>query len=216
MRYLWGALVVAVGTVFAAAAPAHAVIVPGTALGPDGFSVILGSAEAPVQLEIFCEPQCPICAQFEGASSDALTRRLASGDLAVTYRWVTFLDGKRHTNKSARIANALILAADPGTPATAYQGFVAEMYREQDPHGDRPTATDLATMAARNGVAGWPIARIAIDLPAVDTAVMNSTNMTRLKQVNPDNPGTPTVYDLNNNRVIDPQGAGWLDALFAS
>lgn len=216
MRYLWGALVIAVGSVVAAAAPAHADIAPGTALGPDGFSVVLGAAEAPVHLEIFCEPQCPVCAQFEAASSDALTRRLASGQLAVTYRWVTFLDDKRHNNKSARITNALILAADPGTPATAYQGFVTEMYREQDPHSDRPTATDLATMAARNGVAGLPIARIAIALPAVDTAVMSSTNMTRLKQVNPDNPGTPTVYDLNNNRVIDPQDAGWLDALFVS
>lgn len=215
MRYLWGALVLAVGSVFAAA-PAHADVAPGTMLGPDGVSVVLGAAGAPVHLEIFCEPQCPVCAQFEDAANDALRSRLASGELAVTYRWVTFLDDKRRNNKSARIANALILAVDPGTPATAYQGFVAEMYRGQDPHSDRPTPTDLATMAARNGVPGLPIARIAIDLPATDTAAMNSTNMARLKQVNPENPGTPTVYDLNNNRVIDPQGAGWLDALFVS
>jgi len=216
MRHLWAAIAVALSGVFAIAAPAHAETAPATVLGADGFSVIVGATDAPVQLEIFCEPQCPICARFEDASGDALSQRLAGGDLAITYRWVTFLDDKRHNDTSARIANTLLLAADPGTSAPSYQGFVTEMYREQNGSADPPSATQLATMAARNGVSGLAIARIAIDLPAVDTAVMNSTNMTRLEQVNPENPGTPTVYDLNTNEVVDAQGPGWLDSLFAS
>jgi hypothetical protein len=31
--------------------------------------------------------------------------------------------------------------------------------------------------------------------------------------VNPADPGTPTVYDLKTNRVVDIQDPGWLDAL---
>ncbi|BBY55170.1 thioredoxin domain-containing protein [Mycobacterium koreense] len=216
MRYLLAALAVTLGSAFTLATPAHADTAPGTAIGADGFSVLVGAADAPVQLEIFCEPQCPVCAHFEDASGDALSQRLAAGDLAVTYRWLTFLDGKRNNDTSARIANTLLLAADPGTPAPSYQGFVTEMYRAQNGSADAPSATQLATMAAHNGVSGMAIARIAIDLPAADTALMNSTNMTRLKQVNPDNPGTPTVYNLNTNDVIDAQESGWLDSLFVS
>lgn len=214
MRYLWGVIVVAVGCALTAAGPARADAAPATALGPDGFSVVLGSAGAPVHLEIFCEPQCPICAHFMAASGDGLAHRLGSGELSVTYRWLTFLDAKRNNSKSARISNALILAADPATPPAGYQGFVNELYRTQDPHNAGPFAGELATMAARNGVAGLAIARIAIELPAVDTAAMNDTNMTRLKQVNPENPGTPTVYNLDTNSVVDAQDPGWLDALF--
>ncbi len=217
MRHLLAAIAaVTFSGVLALATPAHADAAPATVLGADGFSVVVGAADAPVQLEIFCEPQCPICAHFEDASGDALSQRLATGDLAVTYRWLTFLDDKRDNDTSARIANTLLLAADPGTSAPSYQGFVTEMYRAQNGSPDAPSATQLATMAAHNGVSGLAIARIAIDLPAADTALMNSTNMTRLKQVNPDNPGTPTVYNLNTNEVIDAQEPGWLDALFAS
>ncbi|MGV0634941.1 thioredoxin domain-containing protein [Mycolicibacillus trivialis] len=214
MRYLWAAVVVALGCLVTG--PAHADVAPATTVAADGFSVLLGSPDAPVQLEIFCEPQCPVCAQFEDASGGALAHRIGNGELAVTYRWLTFLDQKRGTDKSDRIANALILAADPATPPVAYQGFVNEIYRQQDAHSPSPSAAELATMAARSGVGGMAIARIAIDLPAVDTAAMSSANMDRLKQVNPDNPGTPTVYDLGSHTVVDVQDGGWLDALFAS
>lgn len=212
MRFLWGAVLIAVGC--ALAGPARADAAPGVVLGPDGFSVIVGSPDAPVHLEIFCEPQCPICAQFEDASGAALADRLGRGQLSVTYRWATFLDAKRHNDKSARIANALILAADPSTSPVAYQGFVNEIYRTQDKDSPGPNSTDLATMAARNGVAGMAIARIAIDLPAVDVAAMNDANVSRLKQVNPDNPGTPTVYNLDTNTVVNLEDPGWLDGLF--
>ncbi|OHV03669.1 thioredoxin domain-containing protein [Mycobacterium talmoniae] len=217
MRY-WrvGAAVLAACWLVAGVGPARADVAPGTTVTGDGDGVLVGAPDAPVQLEIFCEPQCPHCAQFEAASDADLTRHLASGQLAVTYRWLTFLDAKHDNAASARAATALLAAADPATPATAYQGFVAELYRRQDPHGTGPTVTELATMAAQNGVAPLAIARIAAAVPMVDTAAMNTANRDRLTAANPDNPGTPTVYDLNAHRVIDTQDAGWLDKLVVS
>jgi len=45
----------------------------------DGDGVLVGSWIAPVQLAIFCEPQCPHCAEFESTDGDRLAAALASG-----------------------------------------------------------------------------------------------------------------------------------------
>jgi hypothetical protein len=183
---------------------------PGTALTGDGYGVQLGSADAPSRLEIFCEPQCPHCAEFEVASGDQIERELGSDRLAVTYRWLTFLDDKRGNDTSVRLGNALFLAADPATPAVAYQGFVNQVYRQQDSHGNGPTADDIAAMARQSGVPDPVVDRIAAGEPAVDTAAMNAANRDRLNRTNPENPGTPTVYDLNADNVVDTDDTGWL------
>jgi protein-disulfide isomerase len=218
MRYWWGAVaVLALCSLVSGVAPVRAEAgEPVTALTDDGFGVLVGSPEAPVQLEIFCEPQCPHCAQFEAASGDQIGRELDAGRLAVTYRWLTFLDDRRDNDASAQMSTALMSAADPATPARAYQDFVTDLYDHQDPHADPPTATGLATMAAHNGVAPMAIARIAAGLPSVDTAAMNTANRERLNQVNPDNPGTPTVYNRGTDTVVETQDAGWLDGLLGA
>ncbi|HZC91512.1 MAG TPA: thioredoxin domain-containing protein, partial [Mycobacterium sp.] len=77
----------------------------------DGYGVLLGSPIAPVQLEILCDPQCPYCAELESTDGDRIAGDLASGRLAVTYRWLTFLDGKHHNAVSSRVADALFVAA---------------------------------------------------------------------------------------------------------
>lgn len=175
----------------------------------DGYGVVVGSVDAPVRLEIFCEPQCPHCAQFESSYGQQIADNLGSGRLAVTYRWLTFLDDRHHNDTSAKVSNALFLAADPTTSATAYQAFVQEWYRT----GGNPNKDDLAAMARESGVPEWVAMRIAAGVPAVDTAAMNGANRARLEAVNPENPSTPTVYDLKTNRVIDLQDPAWLDTL---
>jgi hypothetical protein len=182
--------------------------VPRTA---DGNGVAVGSGAAPVQLEVFCEPQCPHCADLESTYGDRLAGDLAGGRLAVTYRWLTFLDDKHHNDASARISNALFLAADPSTPATAYQAFVQDLYRHQS--SDGPNNGDIAAMARESGITEVVADRIASGDYAVDTATLNNANRARLGQVNPENPGTPTVYDLKANKVVDIQDPAWLDGV---
>src|ERR1700753_2432723 len=117
----------------------------------DGNGVVVGSGGAPVQIEIFCEPQCPHCAELESTYGDRFAADLASGRLAVTYRWLTFLDAKHHNHASARISNALFLPADPTTSPTAYQALVQDLYRHQSPDG--PNNGEIAAMARESGVA---------------------------------------------------------------
>jgi protein-disulfide isomerase len=180
--------------------------VPRTA---DGNGVTVGSGAAPLQLEIFCEPQCPHCAQLESTYGDRLAGDLASGRLAVTYRWLTFLDDKHHNDVSARVSNALFLAADPTTSPAAYQAFVQDLYRHQS--SDGPTNDDIATMARDSGIPDVVADRIAAGDHVVDTAALKDANKARLTEVNPADPGTPTVYDLKANKVLDIQDPGWLD-----
>ena len=177
----------------------------------DGTGVLLGSPMAPVQLEIFCDPQCPYCAELESADGDRLGAALAGGRLAITYRWLTFLDARHHNDVSARVTNALFVAADPATPPTAYQAFVQDIYHHQS--ADGPSNNDVAAMARESGVPDWVADRIASGDNVVDATAINDANKARLKEENPDNPGTPTVYNLNTKNVVDTQDSGWLDTL---
>jgi protein-disulfide isomerase len=177
----------------------------------DGNGVVVGSGGAPVQLEIFCEPQCPHCAELESKYGDRIAADLASGRLAVTYRWLAFLDEKHHNDVSARIGNALFLAADPTTSATAYQAFVQDLYHHQS--ADGPNNSDVAAMARESGITDAVADRIAAGDQMVDTNAVNDANRARLGQVNPEHPGTPTVYDLKANKLVDIQDPAWLDAL---
>jgi Thioredoxin len=179
----------------------------------DDYGLLVGSAAAPVQLEIFCEPQCPHCAELESTYGDPIATGLASGRLAVIYRWLTFLDDKHHNDVSARISNALFSAADPTTPAMAYQALVQDLYRHQSPDG--PNNDDIAAMARESGVPEVVADRIAAGNHAVDAAALNDANRARLNEENPQNPSTPTIYNLNTKSVVDLQDAGWLDELIS-
>jgi hypothetical protein len=167
-----------------------------------------------VQLEIFIEPQCPHCAQFESIYGDKIAGYLSDGRLAMTYRPMTFLDKKNQNDASARIGNALFLAVDVATPATAHQAFVQNLYRRQNGVSP-PTNDDIAAIARESGVPEWVATRIAAGDPAVDGNAMADANSERLKAENPSNPVTPTVYDLKANRAVDIQDPGWLDDMFS-
>jgi protein-disulfide isomerase len=187
---------------------------PGAAPSSDGYGVMLGSPNAPVQLETFIEPQCPHCAQFEATHGDAIAGYLADGRLAMTYRPMTFLDKKNHNDASARIGDALFLAIDVATSATAYQAFVQDLYRHQN-DASPVSNEDIAAMARESGVPEWVATRIAAGDPAVNSNAMAAANMGRLKAENPANPVTPTVYDLKANSVVDIQDPDWLDNMFS-
>jgi hypothetical protein len=94
---------------------------------------------------------------------------------------------------------------------TAYQAFVQDLYRHQS--SDGPNSGEIAAMARESGIPEAVADRIAADDHAVDTAAVSDANRARLDQVNPENPGTPTVYDLRANKVVDIQDPAWLDAL---
>ena len=65
---------------------------PPLALSEDGFGIVAGYPDAPVQIEIYTEPQCTHCAELQPAFGGDIERYINLGQLAVTYRPLTFLD----------------------------------------------------------------------------------------------------------------------------
>ena len=189
---------------------------PLTQVSEDGYGVVAGFADAPVQIEIFAEPQCSHCADLQRDAGDSIRQYLATGQLAVTYRPMTFLETADY-HYSERVSNALfVVAQDDRTPAVAFQRFVEELWADQDPSGKGPTDDEMAEKARTAGVPEELAQRIADGEGAVDAAEMDEMNYEYLYLIDPLNTGTPTVYDLMNDRKVDIYDKDWLDKLVAS
>lgn len=185
--------------------------VPGVSLTADGFGIIAGRPDAPAQIEVYTEPQCTHCAHLQDTDGPEMKGLIALGLLTVTYRPVTFL-GTGY-GYSAKVAGAMFLAAGHGTSAPALQAYVATLWGHQSPGGSAPSDGQLASWAADSGVSAEAVASIQSGEHAVDTDEMTLTNETRLQAIRDGDAGTPTVYDLSADAVVDIQEAGWLAKL---
>lgn len=189
---------------------------PLTQVSEDGFGIQAGFDDAPVQIEIFAEPQCTHCADLQHDAGESIRRHIAGGRLAVTYRPMTFLE-MSGSDYSGRVSNALFVAAQDGrTPAVAFQKFVEELWADQDPSGKGPTDDEMADKARNAGIPEELAQRIADGEAAVDTVEMDATNYDYLYLVDSVNTGTPTVFDLVNDEKVDIYDEDWLDKLVAS
>ncbi|MFL0176979.1 DsbA family protein [Mycobacterium sp. SMC-13] len=186
---------------------------PGVTLTADGFGIIAGRPDAPAQIEVYTEPQCTHCAHLQDTDGPEMKSMIALGLLTVTYRPVTFLDTEY--GYSAKVANAMFLAAAHGTSAPALQAYVATLWGHQNPGGSAPSDGQLAGWAADAGVSAEAVTTIQFGEHAVDTDEMTMTNETRLQEIRDGDAGTPTVYDLTGNTVVDIQETEWLAKLTA-
>lgn len=187
------------------------------AISDDGFGIVTGFDDAPVHIEIFTEPQCTHCAHLQSEFGDSIGYYIGIGALNVTYRPLTFLDenGNEH---SARVSNALFLAADgPNQKATGtqFQGFVEQLWAQQDPGGPGPSDDEMADIARGLGMPDDVVAQIASGGSAVDIIELNEANIQLLASVGDDYAGTPTVYGVDADRRIDLADEEWLDKLMS-
>jgi protein-disulfide isomerase len=187
---------------------------PGVAITSDGFGIVAGFADAPVQLEIFTEPQCPHCAHLQATYGEDIKRYIESGQLAVTYRPMTFFDDEYSVDYSAVVGNALFLAVGPSTSAAVFQTFVEDLWANQQLAFADYNAKDFADTAKDSGVSDAIVKRIGNGDKAVDTDKMESENQTLLSDEAPESPGTPTVYNLSQKETVDIDDDNWLHHLF--
>jgi protein-disulfide isomerase len=185
----------------------------GVAVTSDGFGIVAGFADAPVQLEIFTEPQCTHCAHLQATFGEDIKRHIQSGDIAVTYRPMTFLDDEYDIDYSAVVANALFLAVGPSTTAATFQTFVEDLWANQDLSFVDYTGDDFADIARDSGLSDDIVAKISDGDAAVDTTDLASQNENLLSDESPQSPGTPVVYNLKQKETIDIGDADWLDHL---
>lgn len=200
---------------------------PRVAMTQDSFGIRAGLPDAPVQLEIYTEPQCTHCADLQHDFGDRFAYYIGAGQLAITYRPMTFLDTPDTDGHSARVANALFVAATPGgqgdaarsTTGAQFQRFVERLWANQDPGGRGPDDATIADFARAAGVPGFQAHQIetgAQEKSAADLADMESTNFEFLYEVDPLNTGTPTVFDLHAGQKLDIYDDDWLSKLMES
>ncbi len=196
---------------------------PPLAVSKDGTGIIAGYPDAPVQIELFTEPQCDHCAELQHSYGDEIASYINLGELAVTYRFLTFLDDQPDEEYSWGVVNALFLAAEPTSttkPASGpeFQRFVEELWASQDPGGPGPSEADMADMATKAGLPAEVAQRIGDDsvTPQADIDQVAQENYSLLLSVSPSSPGTPMVYDLNNDETVDLHDKDWLASLMSS
>ncbi|MGV0807099.1 DsbA family protein [Mycolicibacterium setense] len=188
---------------------------PGSEITEDGWGVQIGYPDAPAQIELFTEPQCPACANLQHQSGDAIAAAVGQGRLAVTYRPLTFLD-MSVTEYSANVANALFLAAGAGTTGMAFQAFVEDLWSHQQPEGSPgPTDEEIAAMAADSGVGAEQTDKIAAGESIIDSEQLNEANAELLSETQYE-VSTPAVYDLVGEQVVDTSDPDWLAKLLAT
>ncbi|WP_422742191.1 DsbA family protein [Mycobacterium sp. WMMD1722] len=187
---------------------------PGTSVTDDGYGILVGDPDAPAQIEIFTEPQCPHCAALQADYGRELAGYISLGQLGVTYRPVTFLD--QTGEHSARVSNAMFAAARTAPRATSFQRYVEELWAHQQPGGDGPGDAELAEMARRSGIPAAGVEAIRAGDAAVDTQQMSDLNIEFLSGLSATEIGTPTVYDLLNDEVLDTTDDRWLSRLIST
>jgi protein-disulfide isomerase len=195
---------------------------PLASITKDGSGIRAGSEEAPVQVELYTEPQCSHCADLQHDFGEQLAYYIGIGALAVTYRPVTFLD-QVPDGHSAHVASAMFAAAAPGgaegtdgTPARAFQHFVEDLWAHQELGGEGPSNDEMADMAKKAGIPAAAVDAISSGASDVDTKDMSDTNMEFLFEIDQVNTGTPTIYDLKKDEKIDIYDNDWLSKLMAS
>ncbi|WP_254849258.1 thioredoxin domain-containing protein [Mycobacterium sp. GA-1841] len=185
---------------------------PGSAITQDGTGIQIGYPDAPAQIDLFTEPQCPACAHLQHNVGDDIAAAVGQGRLAVTYRPLTFLDSTG-TEYSARVANAMFLAAGPGTTGAAFQAFVQDLWGHQQPEGSTgPSDDEIAAMATDSGVGSEQTDKIAAAEHLIDADELNEANAGLLSETTYE-VATPAVYDLVGETMVDIGDPQWLAKL---
>lgn len=114
--------------------------------------VTVGSASAPVKVDVYLDFQCPVCKQFETQSGSTLEKYVQQGTVQVIYHPVAFLDRMSSgTEYSTRSSAASGCAADAGKlPA-----FITALYGKQPKEGGSGlTNATMISLAASAGITG--------------------------------------------------------------
>jgi protein-disulfide isomerase len=81
--------------------------------------ILIGSASAPVTLDLYEDFNCPICGQFEKAFGSSITDMVKQNKIAVRYHMLSFIDDHNGGTYSHRSSGAFAAADTYGTPDQA-------------------------------------------------------------------------------------------------
>jgi protein-disulfide isomerase len=116
--------------------------------------VVVGSATAPVTIDLYEDFQCPNCKNFEDTDGATLASLVSAGTVQLHYHGMAFLDTSANDSYSTRALNAaaaVVAAAGPG----AFQTFHDLLYANQPAEGGSGLTDDqLVAYATQAGASG--------------------------------------------------------------
>ena len=175
-----------------------------------GNVIAVGSATAPVTLDLYEDFQCPNCKAFEDTNASTLASLVAAGTVQLHYHGMAFLDtsaNDRYSTRALNAAAAVVAAAGP----TAFQAFHDLLYANQPAEGGSGLTDDqLVAYAQQSGADG----------AAVQQAIRALTYGDWVKQVTDQASkdgvtGTPTVL-VDGTRLTDLTADGLTAAVTAA
>jgi protein-disulfide isomerase len=139
--------------------PADAAAPAGTS--GNGYVFAVGSADAPVTVDLYEDFQCPNCKAFEDSTGSTIDDLVTAGTVQVRYHGMAFLDTDANDDYSTRALNAAAVVADTaGTEA--YQRFHDLLFAHQPAEGGSGLTDDqLVAYAQQAGATG---ADVAVDI----------------------------------------------------
>ena len=194
------------------------------ALSRDGSGIKIGLDDAPIQLELYTEPQCRHCADLQADFGSQLAYYVATGQLAITYRPMVLLDTETGTH-SQRVVNAMFAAVTPTagaevtTTGPAFQRFVMALWALWDAGPNQPIIEEMAGSARAAGIPEQQVALVesiqsTTELP--NTTDTTDFNFEFLYMLDPLDTAMPYVYDLKKDRKIDVYDDDWLSKVMES
>ncbi|RVW04663.1 DsbA family protein [Rhodococcus spongiicola] len=167
----------------------------------------LGLPDVANTIDVFEDPMCPACAQFEETYGQEVAQAIDEGKLVVRYHMLNFLNDRSASGDYSTRAGAAFQCVAEGGVGTAYSNFHGELFSPDNQPAERG-GSDLSNE---------DLANLARDAGATDTVVDCITNGERTQQAGMDaeagstalaaaagRVGTPTI--LHNGQVIDAFG----------
>jgi protein-disulfide isomerase len=165
---------------------ANAAVPSGTA--DHGTTIVVGSADAPVTVDLYEDFQCPNCKAFEDTSGATLAQLVADGKVQAHYHGMAFLDTSANGAYSTRALNAAAAVVDTAG-AEAFQRFHDLLFANQPAEGGSGLTDDqLVAYAAQAGASSETVQQDIRDRTYGDW-VKNVTDQASKDGVT----GTPTV-----------------------
>lgn len=158
--------------------------------------ILIGSASAPVTLDLYEDFNCPICGQFEKAFGTTITDMVKSNKIAVRYHMLSFIDDHNGGTYSHRSSGAFAAADTYGTPDQAL-AFHSALYANQPDETSKAGLADSKIISLAGGA--------GITSPQFVDAVNKNAFASWVARVADDGSkagvtGTPTIY-INEKQV---------------
>ena len=185
-----------------AAVPAHTV--------DGGSTIVVGSSEAPVTVDLYEDFQCPNCKIFEDSTGATVSRLVADGTVQAHYHGMAFLDTNANDDYSTRALNAAAAVVDAAGP-NAFETFHQLLFASQPAEGGSGWSDDrLVEYARQAGATGGTVEQHIRDLTYGDW-VARVTDQASKDGVT----GTPTVL-VAGERLADLSANGLTTAVKAA